>query len=128
MKKLIILSLILIGAIISSGCTSSKEYDILGRTANYGETHEYAGNSYNSCNLYYENITVVAKNQEVISTGFGSRTAYAIASNDGVYREAVNLLIYSKLDLNQTYRVVSVDLQGCGYPDHHVVIGKVIEG
>lgn len=115
--KLFIIILLIAGMIFSMGCLSEP---------NYSQSHELAKPHFSGCDYYYEDITVIAKNQEIVKSGFGSRTSYVIVTNDNIDREAASFRVYNELDLNKTFKVISSDRMGCGYADHHVWITEVV--
>jgi hypothetical protein len=108
------LGFVILVVALSAGCTDLMETDT------FPNDHGgIKGVSSDLCDIYYENITIVAKSVEIESTGFGSRSIYAVAvKEDDTPREAATLKIYSSLEPNQTYHVEEVDRKGCGRSYH----------
>ena len=107
------LALVLIVLALTSGCTSIPD-------PFYEDHGGIKGQTPALCNIYYENVTVVAKNIETTSSGFGSRSVYAVAvREDDIEREVANLKNYALMEVNKTYHVEEIDLKGCGYSYHY---------
>ena len=112
----LILIIVAIFAALSAGCIAPPEDPFPGEHGGIKGHIRY-------CDVYYENITVVAKNVEIHTTGFGSESAYVIAvKEDDVQREAVDLKLYTLMEVNRSYHVEEVDRKGCGRSYHSFII------
>ena len=120
-KPLLLVSLALILLLVTAGC--------IDKDPNYIYSHNNTAPNYGDvCRTYYENITILDKNQEVVSSGFGSRTRYVVITTDGISREGVSFAVYRELEINKSYLVISSDRKGCGYVNHNVWIESVFVG